>query len=59
MTDQDNDPAGAAEPGGVDACAETPSGAAGDAGAVLGELAGRLGQVEEQLAELPVLWLVA
>jgi molecular chaperone GrpE len=50
VTDKDTDPAGAAEPAGVDACAETPAGA-GDAGAVLGELAGRLGRVEEQLAE--------
>ena len=32
-------------------CAETPAGVAGDTGAVLGELAGRLGRVEEQLAE--------
>jgi molecular chaperone GrpE len=51
VTDKDTDPAGAAEPEGLDACAETPAGAAGDAGAVLGELTGRLGQVEEQLAE--------
>jgi molecular chaperone GrpE len=51
VTDKDTDPAGAAEPEGVDACAETPAGPAGDAGAVLGELAVRLGEVEEQLAE--------
>ena len=51
MTDKDTDPAGAADPGGVDVCAETPAGVAGDTGAVLGELAGRLGRVEEQLAE--------
>jgi molecular chaperone GrpE (heat shock protein) len=51
VTENDTDPAGAAEPGDVDACPQTPAGVAGDAGAVLGELAGRLGRVEEQLAE--------
>jgi hypothetical protein len=35
----------------VDVCGETPAKAAGDTGAALGELAGRLGQVEEQLTE--------
>ena len=51
MTDKDTDPAGAAGPGDADVCAETTAGAAGDTGAALGELAGRLGRVEEQLAE--------
>ena len=51
MTDKDTDPAGAADPGGMDVCAETPAEVAGGTGAALGELAGRLGQVEEQLAE--------
>jgi hypothetical protein len=43
VTDKDNDPAGAAEPEGVDACAKTPAWAEGDADVVLGELADRLG----------------
>lgn len=51
MTEKDIDTAGAADPGGVDACAEAPAGAAGDTGAVVGDLAGRLGRVEEQLGE--------
>ena len=51
MTDEDTDPASAADPGAVDVCGEAPAGVAGDTGAVLGDLAGRLGRVEEQLAE--------
>ena len=51
MTEKDIDTAGAADPGGVDACADAPAGVAGDTGAVPGDLAGRLGRVEEQLAE--------
>jgi len=51
VTEEDTDPAGAADPDDVDGGAEAPAGVAGDAGAVLGELAGRLGRVEEQLAE--------
>ena len=51
MTEKDIDTAGAADPGGVDACADAPAGVAGDTGAVLGDLADRLGRVEEQLAE--------
>jgi molecular chaperone GrpE (heat shock protein) len=50
VTENDTDPAGAADPGEVDVCGE-PAEVAGDTGAVLGELARRLGQVEEQLAE--------
>jgi molecular chaperone GrpE len=51
VTEKDIDTAGAADPGGVDACADAPAGMAGDTGAVLGDLAGRLGRVEAQLAE--------
>jgi molecular chaperone GrpE len=51
VTERDTDPASAADPGGVDVCGEAPGGVAGDTGAVLGELAARLGRVEEQLAE--------
>ena len=51
MTEKDIDTAGAADPGGVDACADAPAGVAGDTGAVPGDLAGRLGRVEAQLAE--------
>jgi len=51
VTEKDIDTAGAADPGGVDACADAPAGVAGDTGAVLGDLAGRLGRVEAQLAE--------
>ena len=58
MTDKDTDPAGSADPGDADVCAETAdmcaettAGVAGDTGAALGELAARLGRVEEQLAE--------
>jgi molecular chaperone GrpE len=51
VTDKDTDPAGAADPGEMDVWAETPAGMAGDTGAALGDLAGRLGRVEEQLAE--------
>jgi len=51
VTEKDIDTAGAADPGGVDACADAPAGVAGDTGAVLGDLADRLGRVEEQLAE--------
>ena len=51
MTEKDIDAAGAADPGGVDACADAPAGVAGDTGAVPGDLAGRLGRVEAQLAE--------
>jgi molecular chaperone GrpE len=51
VTDEDTDPASAADPGDVDVCGEAPAGVAGDTGAVLGDLAGRLGRVEEQLAE--------
>ena len=51
MTEKDIDTAGAADPGGVDACADAPAGVAGDTGVVLGDLAGRLGRVEAQLAE--------
>jgi molecular chaperone GrpE (heat shock protein) len=51
VTEKDIDPASAADPGDVDVRAETPAAGAGDAGAALGELAGRLGRVEEQLAE--------
>jgi molecular chaperone GrpE len=51
VTDKDTDPAGAADPGEMDVCAETPAEAAGDTGAAPGELADRLGRVEEQLAE--------
>ena len=50
MTDEDTDPASAADPGDVNVCGEAPAGAAVDTGAVLGDLAG-LGRVEEQLAE--------
>jgi molecular chaperone GrpE (heat shock protein) len=51
VTEKDIDAAGAADPGGVDACADAPAGVAGDTGAVPGDLAGRLGRVEAQLAE--------
>jgi len=51
VTEKDIDTAGAADPGGVDACADAPAGVAGDTGAVPGDLAGRLGRVEAQLAE--------
>ena len=51
MTEKDIDAAGAADPGGVDACADAPAGVAGDTGAVPGDLADRLGRVEAQLAE--------
>ena len=51
MTEKDIDTAGAADPGGVDACADAPAGVAGDTGAVPGDLAGRLGRVEAQLAD--------
>jgi len=51
VTDKDTDPAGAADPGEMDVRAETPAEVAGDTGAALGELAARLGRVEEQLAE--------
>ena len=51
MTEKDTDPASAADPGGVDVCADAPAGVAGDTGAVPGDLAGRLGRVEAQLAE--------
>jgi molecular chaperone GrpE (heat shock protein) len=51
VTDKDTDPAGAADPGEMDVCAETAAEAAGDTGAAPGELADRLGRVEEQLAE--------
>jgi len=51
VTEKDIDTAGAADPGGVDACADAPAGVAGDTGAVHGDLAGRLGRVEAQLAE--------
>lgn len=51
MTDKDTHPAGAADPGEMDVCAETPAEVAGDTGAALSELAGRLGRMEEQLAE--------
>jgi hypothetical protein len=45
VTDQDNDPAGAAEPGGVDTCAETPAGAAGETGEVRVEI--QIGGLDE------------
>ena len=51
MTEKDTDPASAADPGDVNGCCEVPAGVAADSGAVLGELAARLGRVEEQLAE--------
>jgi molecular chaperone GrpE (heat shock protein) len=51
VTEKDIDAAGAADPGGVDACADAPAGVAGDTGAVPGDLADRLGRVEAQLAE--------
>ena len=50
MTDKDTDPAGSADAGEADVCAQAPAEAAGDTAAALGELAGRLGRVEEQLA---------
>ena len=51
MTDKDTDPAGAADPGGVDVCAETP-GRGGGRYRRGARRAGRpLGRVEEQLAE--------
>ena len=51
MTEKDIDAAGAADPGGVDACADAPAGVAGDTGAVPGDLAGRFGRTKAQLAE--------
>jgi hypothetical protein len=46
VTDKDIDPAGSADPGDADVCAQAHAGAAGDTAAALGELTGRLGRVE-------------
>ena len=51
MTDEDTDPASAADPGDVNVCGGGPGRGCGRYRAVLGELARRLGRVEEHLAE--------